>query len=125
MTFEVEVGGRTRTIVVERTDRSGRFRVIVDGQPHVIDVTRTGDFVLSVLKSVPLCPVMVAKRRQSRAPIAVTSRFAGDRDYADGGTRPAPGDLQGRTATVTVNGRRTGHAADAGAHSPGRYRLRP
>jgi len=56
MTFEVEVGGRTFTVAVERTDRAGRFRVELDGVPRLIDVSRTGDFGLSllVMGTVPL-----------------------------------------------------------------------
>ena len=120
MTFEVEVAGRTRTIAVERTDRSGRFRVIVDGQPHVLDVTRTGDFVLSVLKSVPFLPS--DSRETEAVPVAGAPALPGSLEI---GITPMEGsgqllvNLQGRTVTVTVNGRRTGHAADAGAHSPG------
>jgi biotin carboxyl carrier protein len=120
MTFEVEVAGRTRTIAVERTDRSGRFRVIVDGQPHLLDITRTGDFVLSVLASVPFSP-------SHRSETGAVSQSAsaprpGSQEIA---ITPMEGagqllvHFQGRTATVTVNGRRAGHAADAGAHSPG------
>jgi biotin carboxyl carrier protein len=46
MTFEVEVNGRTRTIVVERVGRgaggSETFRVTVDGRPAVVDARRVG-----------------------------------------------------------------------------------
>ena len=49
MTFEVEVGGRAFTVAVERTDRPGRFRVALDGVPRLVDVSRAGDFGLSLL----------------------------------------------------------------------------
>jgi biotin carboxyl carrier protein len=46
MTFEVEVGGRTRTVSVERGGAigpdGGRFRVRVDDQVHEVDARRTG-----------------------------------------------------------------------------------
>jgi biotin carboxyl carrier protein len=50
MTFEIDVEGRTRTISVERIGgRAGRYRVAVDGQPHVVDAVRIGEFGLSLL----------------------------------------------------------------------------
>ena len=49
MTFEVDVGGRTFTVAVERTDRPGRFRITLDGAPRLVDASRTGDFGLSLL----------------------------------------------------------------------------
>ena len=55
MIFEVELGGRTRTIAIDKSDRAGRFRVTVDGTPHILDVVRTGEFGLSVL-GLPLSP---------------------------------------------------------------------
>jgi biotin carboxyl carrier protein len=130
MTFEVEVAGRTRTIAVERTDRPGRFRVTVDGEPQVIDVTRTGDFVLSVLTGgapqsdqpagVPLLPGH--SRETGSVPVSEPLSVPGSTEIAItpmGGNGQLLVNLQGRTTTVTVNGRRTGHAADAGAHSHG------
>ena len=112
MTVEVEVGGRTRVVSVERTDRPGRFRVTVDGVAHVVDAMRTGDFGVSLLATVPVS----------------------GRDSHEKGTVPLsrevqltpagmPGELlvnmDGRVAAVTVNGRRTGHAADTGSHGHG------
>jgi biotin carboxyl carrier protein len=123
MRFEVEFAGLTRIIAVERTDRPGRFRVTVDGIPHVLDVTRTSDFVLSVLTSaatVPFSPAeshgLVAMPGSTPEPVPV-SREISLTPLAAAGQLLV--NLDGRTATVTVNGRRTGHAADASAHAAG------
>jgi hypothetical protein len=51
MTFEIEVGGRSRSIAVEPvggvSGAAGRFRVLVDGVPHEIE-TRGTDLGLSL-----------------------------------------------------------------------------
>ncbi|HXW05365.1 MAG TPA: biotin/lipoyl-containing protein [Vicinamibacterales bacterium] len=48
MTVEVEVGERTRTVILERL-APGRFRVTLDGRPCEVDVIRTAEFGLSLL----------------------------------------------------------------------------
>lgn len=48
MKFDVEVGGRTRSIVVERAGETGRFHVVVDGRAHDL-VARPTDLGLSLL----------------------------------------------------------------------------
>ena len=95
MTCEVEVGGRTCTVAVERTDRAGRFRVALDGAPRLIDVSRTGEFGLSLLDmgTVPLAP-----------------RSADMQIVPGGGHGELFVGLHGRTIDVTVNGRRSAHA---------------
>jgi acetyl/propionyl-CoA carboxylase alpha subunit len=95
MTFEVEVGGRTFTVAVERTDRPGRLRIAVDGVPRLIDVSRSGDFGLSLLDmgTVPLSP--------RSADVQIVPR---------GGHGELLVGLHGRTIDVTVNGRRSAHA---------------
>ena len=60
MTFEVEVGGRTFRVAVERTDRPGRFRITLDGAPRLIDASRTGDFGLSLLDTGTAGPTSVS-----------------------------------------------------------------
>lgn len=108
MTFEVEAGGRTFTVAVERTDRPGRFRVILDGVPRLLDVCRTGDFGLSLLDmgTVPFSPA--AGREKGTVPLS------SDLQIVPGS---AQGDLlvglRGRTIGVTVNGRRSAHAEGA------------
>ncbi len=100
MTFEVEVGGRTFTVAVERTDRPGRFRIMLDGAPRLVDASRTGEFGLSLLD------------RGSAA--AVPMSVSTDVQIVPGS---GPGDLlvglRGRTIGVTVNGRRSAHAERA------------
>jgi biotin carboxyl carrier protein len=108
MIFEVELGGRTRRVAIDRADRPGRFRVTVDGEVHLLDVVRTGEFGLSVLGR-PVSPGDNGRVLHS----------------SDLHVTPAAGFgelllyLAGRTASATVNGRRTGHAAEAGAHGAG------
>jgi biotin carboxyl carrier protein len=123
MRFEVEFGGRTRAIAIERTDRPGRFRVSVDGVPHVLDVARTSDFVLSVLTIADTVPFLPAESHERvAAPSSNPEPVTLSREI---GLTPLPAagqllvNLDGRTATVTVNGRRTGHAAEAGAQVHG------
>jgi biotin carboxyl carrier protein len=48
MTFEIEIGGRVRSVSVERAD-PGRYRIVLDGQPHVVDVARIGEYGLSIV----------------------------------------------------------------------------
>ena len=102
MTFEVEVGGRPFTVTVERTDRPGRFRIALDGRPRLIDVSRTGDFGLSLLDMGTVPP--------GTGTVPLSPRSA-DVQIAPGG---GPGDLlaclHDRTIGVTVNGRRSAHA---------------
>jgi biotin carboxyl carrier protein len=108
MTFEVEVGGRTFTVAVERTDRPGRFRIMLDGAPRLVDASRTGDFGLSLLDlgTVTFSPAAGQEN--------VTVPRSTDLQFVPG---PGPGDLlvglRGRTIGVTVNGRRSAHAEGA------------
>ena len=83
-----------RVTWIERAgDQPGRFRVIVDGTPRVVDACRVGEFGISLL-------------------------FPGD-SYAgttiDLAPGPAGGDVlahvAGRTIPIVVNGRRSGRAA--------------
>ena len=48
MKFDVEVAGRTSSVIVERLTESGAFRVVVDGRVHEVDARPT-DLGLSVL----------------------------------------------------------------------------
>jgi biotin carboxyl carrier protein len=99
MTIEVEAGGRTRTVAVERLS-PGRFRVLLDGQVHTIDAVRSGEFGLSLLDH-----ACGASRDVQVAP------------------GPVPGavlvNLEGRTVPATVNGRRRRRGADSAAHGDG------
>ena len=99
MTFEVEVGGRTFTVAVERTDRPGRLRVALDGVSRLIDVSRTSDFGLSLLDmgTVPL--------DRGTVPLSTDVQIV-----PGGGHGELLVGLRGRTIDVTVNGRRSAHA---------------
>jgi biotin carboxyl carrier protein len=52
MTFDIEVGGRVRSVVVEPSGGS-RFRITIDGEDHVVDARRVGDYGLSLIASGP------------------------------------------------------------------------
>ena len=100
MTFEIEIGGRTRTVAIEKA-AAGTYRVALDGRPHDVDAARVGVYGLSLLdrQSGGSCEVQVT-------PTSV------------------PGELLitlgGRVVTASVNGRRTGRArADSGAGAHG------
>jgi biotin carboxyl carrier protein len=99
MTFDIEIGGRSRTVSVERVS-GGHFRVTLDGTPHEVDAARTDEFALSLL-------VDGGSSRE-----VVVSRGA------------LPGELlvgiEGRTVSVAVNGRRTrGGGGDGAGHGHG------
>ena len=110
MTFEVEVGGRTFNVGVEKTDRAGRFRMTLDGVTRLIDASRTGEFGLSLLD-------------RGTVTFSGDSKDKGTVPLGDKGTVPflvpgiAPGELLvvlgGRTIGATVNGRRSAHALGA------------
>jgi biotin carboxyl carrier protein len=118
MTFEVEIAGRTRTVVIERADRAGRFRVTLDGVSHILDVAREGQYGLSLLVSVPDGAGAVPFSRTQSPEKMTLARAAGALRSAD--LQIAPGatagellvNLDGRTASVILNGRRTGRPAD-------------
>jgi biotin carboxyl carrier protein len=118
MTFEVEVSGRTYAISIERTDRPGRFRVAVDGQSHLVDVARSGEFGLCLLSASADNPAVTFSVRGGRenVTVPVSTELYIAPGYASGEVLVT---LQGRTIPVTVNGRRTGHAAEIGAHRHG------
>ena len=115
MTFEVEAEGRTRAVSVEPTDRPGRFRVTLDGATRVVDVVRTSDYGLSLLTDGP--DVTCSDRE---GPGKGTVQVSTDLQVCPG---PAAGELlvslQGRTISVTVNGRRRFRGDEAATHAPG------
>lgn len=50
MTFEIEVRGRTRTVGIEPvTGTPGRFRVMLDGEEHVVDAREVDASTLSLI----------------------------------------------------------------------------
>ena len=108
MRFEIEVAGRTRSVSIERAGGPTVYRVTIDDDTFVVDVRRTGEHGLSLLQG--------TLAGEKGTPIG---------ESADVHVTPgaAPGELlvalDGRTATVTVNGRRTGHAGEAGVHGHG------
>jgi len=101
MTFEIEIEGRTRAVSVERAGKD-RYRVIVDGRPHVVDAARIGEFGLSLF----LNDGDIMSREVQVAPVGVTGELLAV--------------LDGRSVGVTVNGRRSRRrAADAAGSGAG------
>ena len=105
MTFEIEVGGRTVSVAVERTDRAGRFRITLNGAPRLVDVSRTGEFGLSLLED---ADGGASSRDFQIVPIGCHGELL---------VR-----LEGRTSDVTVNGRRSAHA-DGALHGHGQVTI--
>jgi biotin carboxyl carrier protein len=107
MTFEIEVNGRGRTVSIEKVGPSpGRFRVSVDGRATIVDAQRVGEFGLSLL-------------------FPDASHESGDVQLAPGSVR---GEflalVAGRTASVVLNGRRSGRStADAGVGAHGEQKV--
>jgi len=108
MTFEVDVGGRTFTVAIDRTDRAGRFRVTLDGVARVVDASRTGEFGLSLLAGGE----------------GAGGEACGSADFqiVPAGSGALLVGLQGRTIGVTVNGRRSAHA-DGTHHGQGQVTI--
>ena len=101
MTFDIEVNGRSRMVAVEPV-AAGRYRVVVDGQPREIDVARVGTYGLSLL--------FVGDSSVSRDVQVTPAGVAGELLVR----------IDGRTATVTIDGRRAGaSAAEAAQHARG------
>ena len=123
MTFEVEVDGRTFPVSIERMDGPRRFRVTVAGVPQIVEVARPNDFTLQLLteKSPAGVPAGDGGGREKGTVPGVQAST--DFQLAPGVT---PGELlvglEGRTISVTVNGRRRPHA-EAGAHGHGQVSI--
>lgn len=101
MTFEIDLNGRTRTVAIEKTT-AGHYRVLLDGEPHMVDAARVGVHGLSLL--------LDGEQGVSRE-VQVTPASTGSELLIT---------LGGRTISATVNGRRTGRAgADTGAGAHG------
>jgi biotin carboxyl carrier protein len=120
MTFEVEVGGRAFTVAVERTDRPTRLRVALDGVSRLIDVSRIGDFGLSLLEPGPapveMGTVPFSGRDRGTVPVSTGAVPLVSHDVQvvpGGGSGAVVVALQGRTIDVTLNGRRSAHAEGA------------
>ncbi|MGE0359143.1 MAG: biotin/lipoyl-containing protein [Vicinamibacterales bacterium] len=103
MQYDIEIGGRTRRVVVQRA--GARWRVTLDGTPHLVDAATVGAATLSLL----IAPD--DGRPPTRSVQAVVA------------SRPVPGDLDvhvhGRLVAATLRpagaGRRRGGGADGAA----------
>lgn len=103
MQYDIEIGGRIRRVVVQRA--GARWRVTLDGTPHLVDAAPVGAATLSLL----IAPD--DGRTPTRSVQAVVA------------PRPVPGDLDvhvnGRPVAATLRpagaGRRRGAGADGAA----------
>lgn len=138
MTFEIEIGGRMRSVSIARAGKPDTYRIAVNGRPHDVQALRTSEYGLLVAASTfpPKVPATFADKPQEDArlqpaepvkrPKTVPATFPG-KVPATYEVFVTPGStlgkflvsLNGRTAAVTVNGRRTGSAADAAIHAHG------
>ena len=98
MTFEVELGGKRRTVSIEPSG-AGSFRVTVDGRLHVVRAERTGEFGLSIIAD------------EAGRSIDMTVTPAGSQGEVLVG-------FGGKTIPVTIDGRRR-RAAREGTHAAG------
>jgi biotin carboxyl carrier protein len=104
MTFEIELNGRSRSVSIERADDG--FRVTVDGVTSLVDARRSGAFGVSIIFPCAGHASMCVQLAPGRAHGELLAY------------------LDGRSATVTVNGRRTGRgAADGGAAAHGEQKI--
>jgi len=105
MTFDIEVNGRSRSVTVERV-QPGRFRVVVDGVPAIVDAERVGNFGVSL--------VFPDGGRESESVQLAPAADAGDRLAV----------WRGAAVPVTFNGRRTGASGAAAAgHAHGEQKV--
>jgi biotin carboxyl carrier protein len=139
VTFEIEIGGRSRSVSVQRTGSPSRYRVVVDGRTHVVDARRSGEYGL--LLAAATFPAKIAAAFADNS-YEETGLAAGPDEGAevsvrsveilDTGVAPTfevfvvPSDngellvtIDGRSATVAVNGRRTKRGGDAAGHAHG------
>lgn len=102
MTFEIDLGGRTRTISIERIAGASHFRVTVDGRAHEVDAVRVGEHGLSLLVD--------GEAGTSREISVAPSGNRGELLIA----------IDGRTVAASVDARRTRRpGADAGGPAHG------
>jgi biotin carboxyl carrier protein len=110
VTFDLEVGGRTRTVAIETGEAPGRFRVTLDGVPREIDAVSADAHTWSIILDGDRASETVAVRERVPGEFVVH--------------------LRGGTIEVAVGGRRgrrsgaaTGHAGSGqrvSAPMPGR-----
>ncbi len=109
--LELELLGRTRVVSIESSG-GDRYRVVIDGVPHVVHAVRTGEFGLSMIVEDSHEPT---DNRETRAAASVR-----DVHVAPGGRGELLVSLYGRTVVVTVNGRRRRRGgSDAAGHAAG------
>ena len=126
MTFEVEVGSRARSVTVTRGDRPDHYTVTIDGRSIEVRARRTDDSGVTAVR--------IDFAQQGRADAA--DKMNGGNEFWN---RPASrqvyltpagaaGEIlatfEGRTAAVTLNGRRGRQASVTAAHAHGDHSVR-
>jgi biotin carboxyl carrier protein len=120
MTFEIELGSRTRSVSVKRGSRADHYSVTIDGRPVEVVARRMGELALVVSSEAD---------SQQRGDVPADKTNGGNDFGKHRSARPVfllpvgqPGEmlvtLEGRTATVRLNGRRP-RSSDTIAHAPG------
>jgi biotin carboxyl carrier protein len=104
MTFEIEIDGTRRAISIEPAGHA-RYRIVVDGTAHDVQVDRIGEFSLSLITN----DGSVNSREVNVAPGAARGELLVE--------------LGGRTIPVIVDGRRKRSAGEGGAHDAGEQRV--
>ena len=159
MTFEVELGGRSRAVSVEATGRVDQYRMTIDGRTLDVTARRTGTHGLLLAILPAPAPSEVPGTFPAKVPGTLADKSLGQQRLGEPapegprekvphprkkvpgtfsgkvpGTRVAWAEVavtpsgataevlvtfRGRLAAVTVNGRRTGPAADTGRQAHG------
>jgi biotin carboxyl carrier protein len=105
--YEIEVNGRARTVIVERS--GDRFAVSVDGQHFVVDAARAGADSLSMIVATAASGAACASYEATLTPNGVAGQLA---------VR-----IESTTIPVAMNGRRLNRGAGAGDPATGPQRL--
>jgi biotin carboxyl carrier protein len=146
MIFEVDLAGRTRTVSIERAGQAaGTYRVAIDGQPHLVNAVRVGEFGLSLMVTATFLaeagqggsgsdPFSGHITTEPQVPVPFSPRAADTRTTViarevqvtpTGRAGEMLVSVGGRVIAATANGRRTGRAAaDAAGGSHGEQVVR-
>lgn len=120
MTFEIELAHSRRSVSVRRGDLADSYRIAIDGRSLEVQARRVGDVGLVLVTADPhqqLGPCSTDKANGGNEfgihPVArqvfLASRASGEMLVV----------YDGRTAALTLNGRRTGRATDTPAQAHG------
>ena len=120
MTFEIELGRRTRSVSVKRGDRADSYSVSIDGRSLEVHARRVSDVGL----------VLVSANPDQQVPLAQADKTNGRNEFWSHPvarqlflTVGVSGEIvvtyDGRTAAVTLDGRRRQRGVETLAHAHG------